>query len=112
MTTLPTTTPIRLPRPAGATPLAAPYTQTPAQTSTMTGADAWRVVRTNLWWIMLVVVICAGIGYGLNWYLLRYHSSFTAVGFTQVNPATTVDLFHNQITGTDMGALAIDQKTQ
>jgi capsular exopolysaccharide synthesis family protein len=114
MTTLPTTTPIRLPRPVGATPLAIPMSPAQGSTpgSTMTGADAWRVIRTNLWWIMLVVVICAGIGFGLNWYLLRYHSSFTAVGFTQVNPPTTVDLFSKQLIGTDMGALSIDQKTQ
>ena len=66
MTTLPTTTPIRLPRPAGAAPLALPttYGGQSAPAVTMTGSDAWRVIRTNLWWIILVVIASAFIGYG------------------------------------------------
>jgi capsular exopolysaccharide synthesis family protein len=114
MTTLPTTTPIRLPRPAGATPLAMPYAAPQPGTTTLTGADAWRVIRTNLWWILLVVIVCGGIGYGLNWYLLRYHSSYTAVGFTQVNPPTSWSPLRPDVAvgGADIGSLGLDQKTQ
>src|SRR5688572_9315255 len=114
MTTLPTTTPIRLPRPAGATPLALPSPMggpVPGA-SPLTGADAWRVLRTNFWWIALVTAICAGLGYGLNWYLLRKHSSYTAVGYTQVNPPVSLDIFRYTPTGTDVSSLGIDQRTQ
>src|SRR5688500_8756026 len=113
MTTLPTTTPIRLPRPVGATPLAMPMGPAqPMAGSTMSGADAWRVIRTNAWWVLLVTVACAAAGWGLNWYLLRNHSSFTAVGFTQVNPREAPSLFNQALVSTDIGALSIDQKTQ
>src|SRR5689334_1315911 len=81
MTTLPTTTPIRLPRPAGATPLALPGTLVGAQGGAnafqMNGADVWRVIRSNIWLILAMLVLSTGAGFVLNWYLNKYHSSYT-----------------------------------
>src|SRR4051812_11568213 len=114
MTTLPTTTPIRLPRPAGATPLALPAGGAgPSPVSgAMTGADAWRVIRTNIWWIFLAVVVTGAIGYGVNWYLLKNYSSYTATGFTQVNPPVNFNILQGTGAVADMSGLPIDQRTQ
>lgn len=114
MTTLPTTTPLRLPRPAGATPLALPSAMggAPGATPTMTGADAWRVIRTNFWWIALVLAIAAGAGYGLNLYLLRNYSSYTAVGLVQINPSVNFNVLKDPVYNSDTAGLAIDQRTQ
>src|SRR5688500_7601741 len=90
MTTLPTTTPMRLPRPAGATPLALPPGLGGAQASAnafqMNGADVWRVIRSNIWLILGLFVLSIGVGYGLNSYLAAKHSSYTASGLVQVLP--------------------------
>ena len=89
MTTLPQAAALRLPRPGfsslpGAVvpvggalgSVVAP--QGPA--STMTGADVWRVIRTNFWLILLMLMLSAAAGYGANWWLNKYHPKFTAVG--------------------------------
>src|SRR4029450_13336001 len=81
MTTLPTTTPMRLPRPVSQTPLALggpPH----AQQSTsfqMAGPHVWRVIRSNLWLIIGMLVLSGIGGVGLFKYLDRYYSSFTAL---------------------------------
>jgi succinoglycan biosynthesis transport protein ExoP len=93
MTTLPQAAPLRLPRPAPATPLAIPtgpispmsgmvaQVQSGAQ---MSGADVWRVIRSNLWLIILLVVVGGVTGYGINYWLQKNHSKYTAVGTLQV----------------------------
>src|SRR5688500_1707059 len=91
MTTLPTTTPMRLPRPAGATPLAMPASlggggAQAANAFQMNGADVWRVIRSNIWLILGMFILSVGVGFGLNEYLKRYHSRFTATGLVQVLP--------------------------
>src|SRR5271168_5326426 len=88
MTTLPQTSPLRLPRPANQTALAVPGQMMPAAPAFapasaaggMTGADVWRVIRSNLWLIILLSFLGAGAGYALNTYLLRYHPKYTAEG--------------------------------
>jgi capsular exopolysaccharide synthesis family protein len=68
-----------LPAPAGITVgahLGTPQTAA----ATMTGADVWRVIRSNLWLILLMLVVSGGIGYGVNWWLAKYHPRYTAEG--------------------------------
>ncbi len=87
MTTLPQAAALRLPRPAfsnlpvAAVPVggAVGYPQQSA-VSAMTGADVWRVIRSNLWLILLMLIVSAAAGYGMNYWLLRYHPRYTAVG--------------------------------
>jgi succinoglycan biosynthesis transport protein ExoP len=90
MTTLPQTAAVRLPRPGfsavpmpTAIPVGAmgPGGGSPA----MTGADAWRVIRSNFWLILLMLVVSAGAGYGINYWLAKYHPHFTAEGTVVVN---------------------------
>src|SRR5687767_15558215 len=114
MTTLPTTTPMRLPRPAGATPLAMPGTLQAQQQSTsqMTGADIWRVIRSNMWLIIIMLVLSTILGFGLNWYLSKYYSSFTAAGYVQINPPQRINLAGEERVLTDIGGINLDQRTQ
>ncbi|HYO10090.1 MAG TPA: polysaccharide biosynthesis tyrosine autokinase [Tepidisphaeraceae bacterium] len=115
MTTLPTTTPMRLPRPVGQAPLALPTPGGGQQQPSfqMTGGDVWRVIRSNLWVILISLVVSAGLGVGLNKYLSRYHSSYTAVGFCQVTPPFNFSLLDRNTPVTmDIQSLAVDQKTQ
>jgi capsular exopolysaccharide synthesis family protein len=46
----------------------------------MTGADVWRVIRSNFWLILLMLVLSAVAGYGINWWLAKYHPHYTAEG--------------------------------
>jgi capsular exopolysaccharide synthesis family protein len=119
MTTLPQTTTIRLPRPAGQNSLAIgpqpptiAYGQTTA--SHLTGNDVWRVIRSNLWLIVTLVVVGGVAGYFLNRYLAKYHSRYTATGYIQISSV----IYNNDLLGrgaqpmVDNGNLAVDQKTQ
>lgn len=87
MTTLPQTAALRLPRPAGSSlPVPAAIGvgmhagAGQSSASTMTGADVWRVIRSNLWLILLMLVLSAVVGYGINWWLAKYHPHYTAEG--------------------------------
>jgi capsular exopolysaccharide synthesis family protein len=86
MTTLPQAAALRLPRPAftalqATTP--APLTAmglSQQSASTMTGADVWRVIRSNFWLILLMLLVSSAGGYGANYWLNKYHPRYTAVG--------------------------------
>jgi polysaccharide biosynthesis transport protein len=118
MTTLPQAAPLRLPRPAPATPLTIPtgpvtpmagmvaQAQSGAQMST---ADVWRVIRSNLWLIILFVVVSAFVGYGINYWLQKNHSRFTAVGTLQVVAPESNELLGQS--SVDTSSLALDLKT-
>ncbi|MEO6436028.1 MAG: polysaccharide biosynthesis tyrosine autokinase [Tepidisphaeraceae bacterium] len=113
MTTLPTTTPMRLPRPAGPAPLALGAPPQGAPTSfQMNGADVWRVIRSNMWLILGMLVFSGIAGYGLNKFLWAKHRSYTAVGYTQVTPATSFNIISQTPISTDVNSLQIDQRTQ
>jgi len=73
MTTLPTTTPMRLPRPVAQTPLAlgGPVGAQQASSFQMTGADVWRVIRSNIWLIIGLLVLSGAGGFGVYKYLDR-----------------------------------------
>ncbi len=115
MTTLPQTTSMRLPThvPGGA--LAQPMTPMPvaAAGGQMTGADAWRVIRANLW-IIIASVIVAGIGgYFLNMYLAANYPKFTSTGLIQVNPNPIVNLLkQDQQLLPDRNTVELEQRSQ
>src|SRR5947208_1801887 len=115
MTTLPTTTPMRLPRPAAQTPLAiaSPHAQQPnANSFQMNGSDVWRVIRSNLWLILVMLAVSVAAGFGLNWYLAKWHSSYTAYGFIEVNNIVPFRIKELDNQGTDVTGLALNQRTQ
>src|ERR1700722_6357084 len=118
MTTLPQVTPLRLPRP-GSNQLTVPNQVLPAvigpqstAAPQMTGGDVWRVLRANLWLIILFLVLSAGIGYGVNTYLLRHYASYTATAIVKVLPPTTYDPARGLITITDSGSFAVHLHTE
>jgi capsular exopolysaccharide synthesis family protein len=89
MTTLPQTTPIRLPRPGGTSQLSVPTgsVNAPAQAGPgfqMTGGDVWRVIRANMWLIILFVLLSATAGYFINNYLEIHYSAWTANGWIRI----------------------------
>lgn len=101
MTTLPQTAPVRQPRALPGNQLATPghsasaAPQSPAQNA-MTASDVWRVIRSNMWLILLVLLLSGALGYGLNTWLAARHSRFTSTGLIQVK-------LHNDWTNMDSG---------
>lgn len=88
MTTLPQTTPMRLPRPNGQLSIPGPATiaaPTVPAAGQLSPGDIWRVIRSNVWLIVGLMVGSAIIGYFVNSYLLEYHSRYTAIGFVRVH---------------------------
>jgi capsular exopolysaccharide synthesis family protein len=105
MTTLPNTAPIRLPRQTSAgellgpngnghvTALAplAPHAAFPvphpgAGGAQLTPGDVWRVVRSNLWLIILSLLVSAGAGVAVNQYILKpYYSRYTSTALCKVS---------------------------
>src|SRR5688500_16208507 len=92
MTTLPQTTNARLPRPvSGGMQLAGPGgggALATAQGGQQQGAsDIWRVIRSNIWMILIVAGILAPVsGYFANAFLAKNYPRYTAAGFIQVQP--------------------------
>jgi polysaccharide biosynthesis transport protein len=89
MTTLPQKAALQLPRTAGAS---LPVSITPhgglpqgPTASAMTGADVWRVIRSNLWLILLMLVLSSVAGYAMNYWLNKYHPHYTAEGTVVVD---------------------------
>lgn len=96
MTTLPQTSSPRLPGPNGYGQIAATgpggMAPPPIQGGGMSGADVWRVIRTNLWLIILVVIISAGVGVGANFFLARYFPRYTAYALLQIIPPQAIQI--------------------
>src|SRR6185437_15572857 len=85
MTSLPQTAPSRLPRPAGNGYPIGPVMMAPAQqANALTGADVWRVIRANIWLILIALAVSAVVGYLANMYLLAKFSRYTSVGYLRV----------------------------
>jgi capsular exopolysaccharide synthesis family protein len=116
MTTLPQTTPIRLPRAGNSSQLAVPANNTPvsgvaAPAIQMSGADVWRVLRANLWLIILFVTIGAVGGYFINGYLELHYSTWTAEGRVRLVAPESLDPTH-PAAGFDGNTLLIMQNTE
>lgn len=119
MTTLPQTSSIRLPRPSNGAAITAPGPVGPSYGApgapsgfNMTGGDVWRVLRTNLWLILGMLVLSAVIGVGLYYYLLNKHASYTASGYIQIQPIVRFDLSGpSQPEMLNQQMLAIEQRT-
>ncbi len=85
MTTLPQTSPMRLPRPASshlAIPSAGgpmgPVQPVQGQVNSITLQDVWRVIRANLLLIIAFVAVSAVGGYLLNQWLLTHYPRYTS----------------------------------
>jgi capsular exopolysaccharide synthesis family protein len=117
MTTLPQTTTMRYPRPATGVPaLPAPagalMQSGGAAAAGMTMSDVIRVLRTNLWLLIVAMILGVGVGGGSYYYLGKYYSEFTARGFVQVKPTGVWDPLSTVRTGAAPDVnLAVEQKT-
>ena len=119
MTTLPQTTAIRLPRPAGQMQLASANGGTPMMGSAgggsaaMSGGDVWRVIRTNIWLILFMLVFSGGAGWGVNEFLGKKYPHFTTAGYIGVQPNTIDPLIRkSNDQGGDPAVVTLEQKTQ
>jgi capsular exopolysaccharide synthesis family protein len=121
MTTLPQTSQVRLPRPAGMLP-APPQVLNghggsggnghPAAPS-MTAGDVWRVLRGSVWLIIAFVFASAVAGYCINDYLAKYHSRYTAHGYISIKPPSVYDpMLRQYVTSSDFQGLLVEQRTQ
>ncbi|HZZ43903.1 MAG TPA: polysaccharide biosynthesis tyrosine autokinase [Tepidisphaeraceae bacterium] len=113
MTTLPQTTSVRLQR------TGSPQIQIPGgpgglttPTASMSGADAWRVIRQNMWLIALFVVLSAALGYGAFLLLQKYSPRYTSMGLIRVQPAAKFNPLDQATSTMDMQSLQIEQRTQ
>ena len=87
MTTLPQTTNPRLPQgsspPAGIVYAAGP-SPAPAGGAMLSGADVWRIIRANLWLLVILVLIGGASGYGLHVLWVQNWPQYTATGLLQI----------------------------
>jgi len=114
MTSLPQTAPSRLPRAAGNGYPIGPVMMAPAQqANALTGADVWRVIRANIWLILIALAVSAVVGYLANMYLLAKFSRYTSVGYlrvlTQPEMPRGGDSFYGA--GVNTAELEIEQRT-
>jgi succinoglycan biosynthesis transport protein ExoP len=118
MTTLPQTTPIRMPRPGGSpTPVVTvqghgsmPHAA-PAPAG-LTLADAWRVIRAHAVLIVVLLFVSAIGGFFLNGYLEKHHSKFTSRGHLQYQSVSNYDPVKNPNPSTDGTTLSLELSTQ
>lgn len=118
MTTLPQTTPVRLPRPAGNGQLMAPggmpvvHAGATASATGMSAGDVWRVLRANALLIIAFLIVAGVAGYFINSYLLKTHPKYTAIGYLEVQPIVHPDLTDMNYNGGDVNVVGLEQKTQ
>jgi capsular exopolysaccharide synthesis family protein len=121
MTTLPQTTPMRLPRPGGAGQIAIPNAPVGGALGAiaggppgagMSGADVWRVFRANLWLIALFVTVGAVAGFFLNRYLAEHYPKFTASGLVKVQLPEEMFNMSGQESVSRPENIELEQKTQ
>lgn len=122
MTTLPQTTAIRVPRPNGGTSLlpspttglALPGGGAPVSSAgQMTLGDVWRVIRGNLWLIIIMMVLSVATGLGLYKFMMAKHATYTARGYVQIQARTlVVDPLKPQTQDLNEQMLVIQQRTQ
>src|SRR4051812_10587919 len=89
MTTVPQTTPMRLARRSGSTKWALPSagmtvsTGGPGPGFQMTGGDVWRVIRANLWLIILLLIVSSVAGWYVNGLLEK---QYTSTAYLSIEP--------------------------
>jgi capsular exopolysaccharide synthesis family protein len=83
----------------------------PAQ-SQLSGADVLRVIRSNIWMILPMILASGVLGYLANIYLNKYHKRYTAVGWVQVQPAITWNPLDEYQERPDNMTLQVDLRTQ
>lgn len=116
MTTLPQTSPVRVPRSMTGGSLApqsggAMAGAIPA-VSGMTSTDVLRVIRQNLWLIILAVIAGGVCGFLLNdYYLLKHFSSYKTSGFITVRSQSEVPQPGVRPGYTSMEEIALLQQT-
>ena len=96
MTTLPQTSPMRLPRP-NPSHLAIPSANghpAPAlghvNAPAMTGADVWRVIRSNLWLIVGLAIAGGVAGFFVNMWLAANYARYTSTAMIRVQTAAEI----------------------
>jgi polysaccharide biosynthesis transport protein len=115
MTTLPQTTPVRVPPGLGPGlnfPLPGAPAGIPMPAVGMTGADAWRVIRANLWLIILLLIVSAAAGYGAHRLLLKYHARFTSSGLLEIGTRQWMNLVENQVSDMTDSRVLVELRTQ
>jgi capsular exopolysaccharide synthesis family protein len=115
MTTLPQTTSVRLPRPAGGGALAVPGTMAASAPPAvgMTAGDVWRVLRAHIPLIIFSLIIGGGLGFAANWYLAKHYSRYTATGLVQIAERRTRGVAEGGgETMLDMSSLVVELKSQ
>jgi len=114
MTTLPQTSSVRLPRPNGAPVAALASVRAAPQHAGlgMTPADVYRLLRANVGLILGSVAVALIVGAGVNWFLARYFSRYTASGAVQVQPAVAYDpISRETVPLADFSTLSVEQRT-
>ena len=89
MTTLPQHSPMRLPRPNPshlAIPSANGHVPAVAHPSSpgLSGADAWRVIRANLWLIIGLAIVAGICGFFLNYWLALKYPRYTSTATIRI----------------------------
>lgn len=121
MTTLPTTSSIRLPRSGGpggqvlSMPSTAmgPVVHSAAQ-PLLTPADVWRVLRGSFWLLLISCVFAGAIGFGLFWWQKETNPRYQAKGVVEVLRQTRPDPRNSERVAIDDGVfdLKVEQRTQ
>lgn len=77
----------------------------------LTPADVWRVVRSNLWLIILSLVVCTAAGWAVNQYILKPHySRYTSTALCRVYTDAQTKRWLNPTSGGDAPGFAIQQE--
>jgi capsular exopolysaccharide synthesis family protein len=121
MTTLPQTSPMRLPRP-NSSQLSIPSANGhlgqvahPAPTP-LTGQDIWRVIRANLWLIIGFMALAAIAGYFVNMWLLNKFPRFTSTALIEVHTPSELPSVSDEtrlmVADTSPASIEVEQQTQ
>jgi succinoglycan biosynthesis transport protein ExoP len=116
MTTLPQTTPLRLPRAGGHGALAVQQAPTGIIPATpgyqFTMGDLWRIVRSNLWVVIVLVMVTGTAGFFVERYLEKTDPVYRAQGILRIYPVQSSDPLHPSSNMADRATLEVQQATQ
>jgi capsular exopolysaccharide synthesis family protein len=121
MTTLPQTSPMRLPRP-NPSQLSIPSANGhlgqvahPAPTP-LTGQDIWRVIRANLWLIIGLMALAAVAGYFINMWLLAKFPRYTSTALIEVHTPQELPAMPDEnrvmVADSNPASIEVEQQTQ